>query len=238
MRHPVTVLTPTCGVALAPVTATQTAGIGHNATHYLTVTNQGNSTDQLLLHKHGEDWPTTLSVTSTAALYPSQTTQVRVTVSVPLTASVGQSDRVTLTATSSSQETQVATSTLTTVAGQPDYAVGLETDGATCSGAPGTVVTHTLTARNHSMIQDSLNARLSGNTWKATLSAEILAHLSAGKSTPLYVYVTIPPTASDGLTDTVIVSVTSQGDETQSGRVTLTTSARWRRCYLPLLLKK
>jgi PKD repeat protein len=116
VSHPVTVLTPTFGVTLTPATAIATGIFGQQVTHAVTVTNQGNTFDFYRLELSGYAWTATLSITTTGALPASAAARVHMTVEVPLSASWGQTDTVTLTATSLSDPTQRASSVLTTAA--------------------------------------------------------------------------------------------------------------------------
>jgi hypothetical protein len=115
------VLPPTSGVALRPVTAAQGGQPGQNVTYDLTITNLGGLDERYLLGTSGNTWETTLSVTTTAELPALGATSVQVRVNVPLYASVGQTDTVTVTATAQGDDTQSVSSTLTTSVEQPQF---------------------------------------------------------------------------------------------------------------------
>ena len=108
----VTVLIPTCAVALTPATATRTGNPGESATYTLTITNLGNVCDTYALALSGHVWTTTLSITTTGEIAPLGSAGVQVTVDVPLSAD--QSDTVTITATSRGDPAEADSSVLTT----------------------------------------------------------------------------------------------------------------------------
>jgi hypothetical protein len=61
--------------------------------------------------------------------------------------------------------------------------------------------------------------------------------LAPGATYVLEVYVTIPAGATDGMSNELAVTVTSAGDLSVSDGVALTTTAIWRKLYLPLVSK-
>lgn len=131
-----TVLTPTYGVALTPVTATQTGNIGESVTYTLTVTNLGSVTDTYTLALSNHVWTTTLSITTTAEVAPLGSVGVQVMVEVPLSAGAGQTDTVTVTATSQGDGTVSDSSVLTTT-------VCVPVSGADFTSAPAALVGRT-----------------------------------------------------------------------------------------------
>jgi carboxypeptidase T len=102
-------------------------------------------------------------------------------------------------------------------------------------GVPGTTVTYTLTAHNLGNAQDSFDVSLSGNTWDVASAAETFGPIAAGAADTLAVYVAIPVTATEGMTDVVDVRITSVGDPTESSSSTLMTTVGRNKLYLPLI---
>ncbi len=104
------------GVALTPDTTAQSGSLGESVTYALTVTNLADSADRYLLGVSGNAWTTTLSITDTGVLSPLGISNVHATVDIPLSASVGQSDTVTVTAISQGDSSRWASVMLTTTA--------------------------------------------------------------------------------------------------------------------------
>lgn len=103
------------------------------------------------------------------------------------------------------------------------YGVQLEPSAAAASGNPGVMVTHTLHITNTGGASDTFAVALSSHAWNTQTPAQIT--LPAGGSTSLNVQVTVPANALSGATDTVTVTVTSQGDAAQHDAAILTTTA-------------
>ncbi len=116
VSHTVTVQPVIRQVTLNPLTATATADLGDPTTYRLTVTNESNVTDRYALQAVGNLWTTTLAVTATGDLAPQESRALWVTVEVPLTAADGQTDTVTIVATSVASPAVAASACLTTTA--------------------------------------------------------------------------------------------------------------------------
>jgi hypothetical protein len=154
------------------------------------------------------------------------------TVQIPGGAASGDHDTVTVTAISQGDPTQSDASVLTTTAQSGTITRGVVLTGAVTAqeGIIGTWVTYTLRA-------DFINLTPQGSGWPVDLSAYGLS-LAAGQGTDVLAYVWVPLTASDGATNTVTIKAISANDTTARDNVVLTTTARWPRLYLPLVLRK
>ncbi|UCC62966.1 MAG: hypothetical protein JSV36_19850, partial [Anaerolineae bacterium] len=123
----------------------------------------------------------------------------------------------------------------------PTYGLNLTPQVDTRSGEPGTAVTYTLRVTNTGNAFDTCDVALGDYTWP-TIAPTTVGPLAAGKGTGLDVTVSIPLGAVAGTSDTVTITVASQGDETQSAAASLTTSAvsepPSHNLFLPLVVKQ
>jgi uncharacterized membrane protein len=102
------------------------------------------------------------------------------------------------------------------------------------SGYPGATLTYTLRLTNTGDAPDTFTLAASGNTWNTQLVTTMTV-LAAHAGTNVRLYVTIPPTATNGMTDIVRVTVTgSAGSRATSD---LTTTAVAHLIYLPVVHK-
>ena len=108
--------TPITEMDLDPDTQTQSGLIGNPVVHHFTLTNKGNYDDVGELAVSGNSWPANLSVTRTQSLTPDASVSVWVTVSVPVTASHGDTDSASLVVTPLSDSNAQDSATLVTTA--------------------------------------------------------------------------------------------------------------------------
>ena len=194
---------------------------GTTVTHTVTITNEGNAPDTFDVALGAFAWDTALGQAS-IALAAGATGTVDVTVAIPADALFGDNDSVVVDVTSQGDDTQTADVTLETEAGV-FYAVSVSGTG-TLGGLPGTTVTHTVTITNNGNTSDTFDVALGTADWNTVLGQGTIT-LAAGASGIVAVTVDVPAEAQDGEQDSVVVDVTSQGDDTQTAATTLTTQA-------------
>lgn len=113
------------GVAVSPATATEAGKAGGSASYELTITNTGNYTDTFTVAANGE-WPLTLSpATALGPLPPGGRRSLTVTVDIPASAGLGDSDVATITVHSQTDAAVFARASLQTLAGDPTRRVFL-----------------------------------------------------------------------------------------------------------------
>jgi uncharacterized membrane protein len=103
-------------------------------------------------------------------------------------------------------------------------------------GAPNTTVVYTLTLTNSGTYSDTFDVELTGAGWPTTGPLTV-GPVGADESVDFAVDVDIPPSAVSGYSDTVTVTVTSQGDDTKFADALLTTTAGEFEIYLPLIVR-
>jgi hypothetical protein len=92
------------------------------------------------------------------------------------------------------------------------------------SGTPGTTVTYRAAITNTGNVSDSFDITISGNAWTTTAPVTI-GPLVPGESSVVDIDVAIPPDAEGGATDSSTMTLTSQGDPSESASVVMTTTA-------------
>jgi hypothetical protein len=124
-----------------------------------------------------------------------------------------------------------------TLSYQVTHGVELAPPTAEQSAAPGTTVTFTLQVTNTSNAMDTFDVSVAGNTWTTTAPATV-GPLAWGGSTTFDVAVDVPSDAVGGASDTAIVTVTSQGDSTESATASLTAKVPAQGLFLPLVMRE
>jgi hypothetical protein len=124
----------------------------------------------------------------------------------------------------------------------PEHRVMVTPATAGKEGSAGTGVSYTLTVSNTGLVTDTFSVDVSGYTWPAS-SPSSVGPLAAGAGQEIIVSVGIPDGAAVGASDTMTVTVTSQGDSSASDSSVLTTTVKEAPpsgyvLYMPLMLKQ
>ncbi|HSQ27875.1 MAG TPA: hypothetical protein VLM80_12200, partial [Anaerolineales bacterium] len=200
------------------------------------LSNLGNVEDTVTLTYAGNLWDVSLSETS-VILPVAGTAEIIVDVTIPTDAENGEFDAVTITATSSGAVE--VSSELTTTAEIPVvYALDLAPATDAGGGAPGGVVSYTLTLSNLGNTEDTVNLAYAGNLWDVSLS-ETSVILPVAGTAEITVQVTIPADAEDAEFDVVTITATSSGAVEVSSELTTTAVVEVIEytTWMPLILK-
>ncbi len=223
------------GVIVWPSEDAKSGDPGTPVTYTLRLTNTGNAQDIFSLAYSGNVWDVSLPVTQ-AMLESGEGVDVIVHVTVPSNAAAGANDIVAITATSQGNSALSDASQLTTSANAV-YGVLLNPPTDARSGDPGAMVTYTLRLTNTGNAQDIFSLAYSGNVWDVSLPVTQTV-LEAGEGVDVIVHVTIPLTATNGMTDMASVTVTGTGCSNSSNLTTTAiTEVEMYYIYLPLIMK-
>lgn len=199
---------PTYALSMTPSADTRTGLIGQVLTYTLRLTNSAFMTDAVSFSAVSRTWPTVLP--PVLNLPPGASAQVVVSVTVPVTATAGRTERITVTAQSTGDATRID-SVLTT------YFNRHELTGAQAQfGNPGQVLTYPLLLSNMGSLTDSFALDMSGQAWPASLSA-YSATLPPGTNLLVTAQVTIPVTAVVDQVDLALVQAQSANTGLTSG---------------------
>lgn len=206
---------PVYGLTLAPASATSMAVGGYAGAYTLYLTNTGNITDTYTFDVAQPSWSAAVVPAQlTLAAQQQGTTQVAIT--VPLTAAIG----TTHTAQLSAQGTGVsAFSELTTIVS--GYGLALNPASEAASALPGQTVTYTVRITNTGSLTDTYAFALDRSTWPSSVTP-LTRTLLPQESAEVTVTVTVPLTATSGLSDTTRLTAQGSGP---SAFVDLTTTA-------------
>jgi uncharacterized repeat protein (TIGR01451 family) len=121
-----------------------------------------------------------------------------------------------------------------------EFGVEFTAPTSALTGTVGTTVTYTVHVTNTGNFTDTFDMSLAGNDW--TTTAPMTVTLGVGETAMAYVTVAIPADATDGESDMVTITATSQGNDTVMANVMLTTTAVAEpetefKLYLPLISK-
>ncbi|MBK6326803.1 MAG: hypothetical protein IPF56_12860 [Chloroflexi bacterium] len=114
------------------------------------------------------------------------------------------------------------------------YSVALLSDSERM-GAPGEVVTYTLTLSNTGVLSDVYDITAS-SVWGIALPTTTYS-LTNGTSAPVMVAVTVPMGTMEGDADTAVITATSRTDSLVNAAVLLTTTVEYNRYFFPMVYK-
>jgi uncharacterized membrane protein len=218
---------PTYGVMAGP--ASSGKGLpGTTVTHTIWVTNTGDITDIFTVSASGT-WTTTFAP-PTMNLGVGEAGEVTVWVDVPDTAVFGNLDTAVITATSQADSSATDSTSATTIAGAPNF-VELYSPDPDKAGPVGTVITYSVWITNTGNLTDTYDLTATG-IWTATTDLSQIT-LAPNVSTMFHVMVTIPTTATVGMTDTT--SVMASGNSSVSISLTTTAQQSGYTIYLPFV---
>ncbi|MDA0243312.1 MAG: hypothetical protein OT477_07845 [Chloroflexi bacterium] len=192
------------------------------------ITNTGTTTDTFGLNVTGNGWNTEVSAAS-VQLVVGQTVGFVVAVDIPAGAMGGEMDTAVVTAVSQGDNSVSDEVNLTTTAANV-YDLAWSVDTTSQSGSANEVLTYTFTLTNTGNTTDTYNLDLAGNNWDTAASVPSLT-LPANQSANVTVAVTIAGDAVYPEDDIVSVSATSQGDNSVTESVNLTTSVLFEAVY-------
>ncbi len=217
----VVIAPPTYGVNLSP-NESKSGTAGQTVNYTLEISNLGNVADTYDLVVSGQTWTTTLS-TASVNLGAGAKTTFSAMVEIPLGALSGDSDHITVTATSqgdiSESDAALLTTTVTVLNG-----VNISPDQAK-AGTAGQTAIYTLAITNTGNVADTFDLLTTGNTWTTTLSTSNIP-LDPGATAWFSVTVDIPAAALDNDTDMATITANSQGDSGKKDDVIVTTTVK------------
>jgi len=212
------ITTPAYGVMLTPESSTVQADPGVIVTFPMQVNNIGMNPDTYdisVISLWEYSAPATIGPIAAGG---NATFDFQVT--VPITATHGESDIATVTATSQFNPDVSDSSSLTTVANYFDLLLSPST--AEDNGYPGGQVGYILQITNLGNTVDTFNLQ-STNVWNVTLPPTS-GPLNPGASVDFDVIVDVPISAVPGDYDIAVITATSQGDGSKTQTSTLTTT--------------
>ena len=229
-----TILTTTAylyGSQLALDPPAQVAAAGQVVTYTLQLTNDGAFEDSFQLTLDGNAWPVTVSGDLLVGpLLPGEAVSRTLQVAIPLTITDGQSNLLTIIATS--QGDSQRQSQVTAVTTGYYYALQLSVQPLAQQGQPGELLYYTLLVKNPSQLDDTYDLSHESGEWPASLGLDSLA-LPAGGSASVLFQVRVPSTAVPGGSDQAVILARSQGDPALTATVQVTSTLRFYRIYLP-----
>lgn len=203
-------------VSITPPESAAQADPGDTVTYTLQVTNLGFNTDAYTITVDSM-WSYTAPV-SLPPLGSQESAEFDLVVSIPLTATLGESDTALVTVIGTGVND---TATATTTANYYDLALNPASQSG--EGYSGGQVVYTVWVTNTGNTHDTFDISASG-VWTTTPETNQVGPLAAGESSGLVITVSIPLEVMPGASDTAEISLTSQGNPTQSETASLTTT--------------
>jgi uncharacterized membrane protein len=198
-------------------------------TYTLSVNNTGNAPQTFTGHLTGNTWTSTIAPAS-CLVQPGSTKEFVVQVSVPAGAAGVDQDSVQVTVSSQQDSSVTADLTLTTtVAPLHRLAVTPKTDGK--KAYPGQAVVYSLHLANTGNDTETFTFQLTSDWDQPGETAHVLA---PDEGFDLNITIVVPAVVANGQQDVAVLSITSLDGFLPPQTVTLTTTAQYRRTYIPL----
>lgn len=223
------------GVVITPTNVTTTSLPGLDVVYPMHVANRGTLSDTFDLELTS-NWTATLSAETIGPLEPGEEAMLVLTVTVPISATPGESDTAVITATSQNDTEKFAVATRTTVV-QAEYGLFVSAEDDTLTAiAPDTYVTYTLHLTNSGSLTDTYDLSIT-STWQVSFTTPI-GPLIPGEEITISVVVHVPPEAVWGDLDVASLRFTSQGNPLVFQQLDLTTQLLWYKyVFLPITVK-
>ena len=219
---------PSTGVSVSISPDENIGWLGENVTFTVTVTNEGNVTDNYDLAVTDDAvWGATLDDYLLESVAPDENRQTTLSVTVPGDASEGDSTSITVTATSQENENVSDSDTCTVPAVEnivrgvsisisPDYQ----------ENVPGGTIEYEVTITNTGELADDYDLTVTDDAdWGAAPDYNLFENVAPGENRQTTVRVTVPSNVIEGDTAMIIVTARSQVDPTVENSGTCTAEA-------------
>ena len=220
------ITTPEYGVILTPPSMITQADPGQTITYTLQVNNIGQFSDYYTIGISAT-WPTN-APSSIGPIDSGDDGSINIQVTIPITATHGESDLATVTVESQNSPDSIDSAILTTTANFYDYSLEPATDQK--QGYPGEQIEYILTLTNQGNISDTYDI-LSTSQWTVEVT-DTVGPVAVGASADIHVFVDIPPTAEPDDSDIATIRTTSRGYDSKTVTSVLTTIAQQSGLYV------
>ncbi len=225
------------GVQISPLVQTGDGMPGDVITYTFMITNTGDYSDTYDLVLSGNAW-NSLAPLSTGWMSSGSGSPVSVRVEIPHL--FGRdihsgTDHFSLDVVSH-WDSQVTVRAEVTTTARVDAGLQLLPISAAITGLPGQVITYTFTITNTGNYTDTFNLSADG-VWHASLSQTTTGQMLPGASVQAILWVDVPGDAADQSSDITTVQAVSTLDASVTAQVQVTTTAVWRRMFLPVMMK-
>jgi uncharacterized membrane protein len=211
------------------------AAPGTTVSHTLTIINRGNASDNYTLTLAGDlSWPVQIAPTA-GPVAPGTSTKIPTTVQIPLTATHGQTQHISIDVTSMGDPDRVASALVDTKVQNP-YALAVEPITTTASAEPGGWATFAFRMGNTGSITDTFELTYTSTqqTQEAGWNLPPLpfVYLFPGVWTVIPVHLSVPSSTPEG-DYTGEIRITSSGDSAITATLPVTVTVVWHRTYFP-----